>query len=241
MKSVLTLMRHLVASTFGAVQMSIFNRLSDIINSNFNALLDKAEDPAKILRLMIQEMEDALVEVRSHAAKTIAERKERERILQRVAAEQIEWQGKAELALSKDRDDLAKAALQHKSALQEYAAMIEKETALLSEQVAKSSDDIGQLEAKLKEAKTRQRTIMLRYDHASTTLRSRNAFHQSKLDDMMDRFAYAERRIDGIEAEAESLELGRSRSLAQEIESLQAEDRINAELAALKARVKGAV
>src|SRR5271166_432807 len=92
--------------------MGIFSRISDIINSNINAILDRAQDPEKIIRLIIQEMEDTLVEVRSSAVKTIAEKRELERKVAALTQERDDWQNKAELALTKDREDLAKGALQ---------------------------------------------------------------------------------------------------------------------------------
>lgn len=217
--------------------MGMFSRLSDIINANLNALLDKAEDPEKIVRLMIQEMEDALVEVRSHAAKAIAERKERERFLQQIDQQALDWEARAELAIRKGRDDLARGALVEKSQLAERRVAVEREVALITEQVAKLNDDIGSLQSKLADAKNRQRAILLKARHADATLKVRGATHTSKLDQMMERFEYAERRIDRIEAEAESLDLGRGRSIAQQIAELEAEDKIHAELEALKARL----
>lgn len=217
--------------------MGIFSRLSDIVNSNLNAMLDAAEDPEKILRLMVQEMEDTLVELRSAAAKSIAERKERERFLNMLEAEQHDWQQKAELALSKGRDDLAKSALLHKSNMAEQAATITKEINLISEQLSHMNEDVGKLQAKLQDVKNRQRTIILRHEHASQTLRVRTQVSNQRVEDMLHRFDYAERRIDGLEAQAEALELGRQKTLATQIAELATDDRINSELAALKQRL----
>lgn len=217
--------------------MGIFSRLSDIINANLNSLLDKAEDPEKIVRLMIQEMEDAMVEVRSHAAKAIAERKERERFLGQIDQQVLDWEARAELAIRKGRDDLAKGALVEKSQLAERRAAVEREVQLISDQVAKLNDDIAGLQAKLADAKNRQRAIILKSRHADATLKVRGHTHSNKIDEMLERFEYAERRIDRIEAEAESLDLGRGRTVAQQIAELEAEDKISAELEALKARV----
>lgn len=219
--------------------MGIFSRLSDIINSNINALLDKAEDPEKILRLMVQEMEDTLVELRTAAAKSIAERKERERYLLSLEIEQNDWQARAELAINKGRDDLAKSALMHRRNLADHAAVIQKEVQLLSEQLTQLSDDTGKLQAKLADVKQRQRSILMRHAHAENTFRARSQIANNKLDEVMQRFDYAERRIDQIDAQTEALEMGRQRSLAQQIAALEEEDRLNQELASLKAKMSG--
>ncbi len=218
--------------------MGVFSRLSDIVNSNINALLDKAEDPEKIVRLMIQEMEDTLVEVRSAAAKVIAERKERERQLGLLAKEQADWEHKAELALRKDREDLAKAALVHRAALADQAKAYEGDLAVLSANLAKLNEDIAKLQAKLQDAKARQRTIVLRAQNAQTSLKARSQIHSAKIDDMLNRFDHAERRIDAVEAQAESLDLGRAKTLGQAFADLEAEERVKADLEALKARMR---
>ncbi len=218
--------------------MGVFSRLSDIVNANLNSLLDKAEDPEKIVRLMIQEMEDTLVEVRSAAAKVIAERKDRERQLGLLGLEQQEWEQKAELALRKDRDDLAAAALTHKANLADQHKAVARDLELLGENLAKLNDDIAKLQAKLQDAKARQRTIVMRAQNAHTSLKARTQIHSAKIDDMLNRFDYAERRIDAVEAQAEALDLGRAKSLNQAFAELEAQDRIKGELEALKARVQ---
>lgn len=217
--------------------MGVFSRLSDIINANLNSLLDKAEDPEKIVRLMIQEMEDTLVEVRSAAAKVIAERKERERQLGVLDQEQADWDQKAELALRKDREDLAKAALAHKAALSDQSKSLARDLVILGENLAKLNDDIAKLQAKLQDAKARQRTIVLRAQNAQTSLKARTHIHSAKIDDMLSRFDYAERRIDEVEAQAEALDLGRAKTLNQAFADLESEERIKGELEALKARL----
>lgn len=218
--------------------MGVFSRLSDIINANLNSLLDKAEDPEKIVRLMIQEMEDTLVEVRSAAAKVIAERKERERQLSVLDQEQRDWEQKAELALRKDREDLAKAALAHRAALADQARTVHADLSVLAENLVKLNDDIAKLQAKLQDAKARQRTIVLRAQNAQTSLKARTHIHSAKIDDMLSRFDHAERRIDAVEAQAESLSLGRAKTLNQAFADLESEDRIKSDLDALKARIQ---
>lgn len=217
--------------------MGIFSRLSDIVNANIHAALDKAEDPEKLVRLMIQEMEDTLVEVRTHAAKAIAERKERSRHLELLETQALDWEQKAELALRKDREDLAKSALLQKAAVNEQIGHVRRELEIIGEQLVKLNDDIGQLEAKLKDAKARQRTLLMRYQHAQTGLKVRGQVHSNKLAEAIERFDRAERRIDGLEAQAEALDLGRGRDLKREIADLEAEDRIAQELAALKQKL----
>ena len=217
--------------------MGIFSRLSDIVNANIHAALDKAEDPEKLVRLMIQEMEDTLVEVRTHAAKAIAERKERSRHLELLETQALDWEQKAELALRQDREDLAKSALLQKAAVNEQIGHVRRELEIIGEQLVKLNDDIGQLEAKLKDAKARQRTLLMRYQHAQTGLKVRGQVHSNKLAEAIERFDRAERRIDGLEAQAEALDLGRGRDLKREIADLEAEDRIAQELAALKQKL----
>ncbi|MEM9532713.1 MAG: phage shock protein PspA [Pseudomonadota bacterium] len=217
--------------------MGIFTRLTDIINANINAVLDKAEDPEKIVRLMIQEMEDTLVEVRSAAAKAIADKKERSRALTYLDQESLDWEQKAELALSKDREDLAKAALLEKSRVVTRAGTIKTELTAIEAHLAKLNDDIGQLQAKLNDARNRQRSLAMRHKAAETQLKARNQIHDSRIDEVLHRFENAERKIDRVESEAEALDLGRNRTLADEISELERGDDVHQELEALKKRV----
>ncbi len=217
--------------------MSVFSRLGDIINSNINAVLEKAEDPEKIIRLMIQEMEDTLVELRSSAAKCIAEKKERNRLLTRLDREVIDWERKAELALDKDREDLAKAALLEKRHIQQRHDTVADEINLLEEQLKRFNEDIGRLQAKLQDAKNRQRSLVMRQKHATTTLKAREQVHSDKIEDIMFRFESAERRIEDVEARGEAMELGRRpHSVSDEIEDLANQEQVADDLAALKAR-----
>lgn len=217
--------------------MGIFSRLSDIINSNLNAVLDKAEDPEKIVRLMIQEMEDTLVEVRSAAARAIAERKDRERQLQLLDRDSSDWERKAELAITRGREDLARGALVEKARVNDQLASVRKELDLLGEQLTKLNDDIGKLQAKLDDAKTRQRSLLLRQQNATTQLKAKTQLHSNKIDDVLNRFDYAERRIDSVEAQMEALELGQRKGLAAQFHELEVDEKIQSELEALKARM----
>ena len=218
--------------------MGIFSRLTDIINSNLNAILDRAEDPEKIIRLMIQEMEDTLVEVRSSAAKAIADKKEIQRRLNRLDQAQAEWQRKAELALSKNREDLAKAALLEKAKLSETARTLQEELHYLDDGLNKFEEDITKLEAKLREAKAKQKAIQARHETASSRLKVRQRTYDSRIDDAFARFSQLERRVDATEGQVEAYDLGRGKTLSEEIADLEGESSVEAELEALKARLK---
>ncbi len=215
--------------------MGVFSRLSDIINANLNAALEKAEDPEKMIRLMIQEMEDTLVEIRSATAKCLAEKKERTRLHKRLEEQQLDWERKAELALDKEREDLARAALAEKTALSDRIKHLSEELSHYDDQLTQYDDDIARLQAKLDDAKGRQRALVMRHRNAQQHLKGRKQIHNDKIDEMLHRFDSAERRIDHIESETEALDMGRSaRSLDDEIEQLQCDERVEEELNALK-------
>lgn len=219
--------------------MSIFSRLADIINSNLGAILDRAEDPEKMIRLMIQEMEDTLVEARTVAARVIADKKEGARRLSRLAEAQAEWQRKAELALSKSREDLAKGALIEKAKLAETGRVLEEELQLLDDALGKQEEDITKLEAKLREAKVKQKTVLTRQDSATSRLKVRQQVHERRMEDAFTRFAQMERRVDNLEGEVEAFDLGRGKTLAEEISDLEAEQAVERELEELKSRLQG--
>jgi phage shock protein A len=217
--------------------MSVFSRFTDIINANINSLLEKAEDPEKIIRLMIQEMEDTLVEIRSSAAKCIADRKEQRRYVEFLDREQQDWAKRAELAVRQGREDLARAALAEKQTLADAAEQTRVETEMLDKQLEKFNSDITQLQSKLNDAKTRQRSIVIRHKTATTQLAARRHIHDDTIDEMLFRFENAEQRIDRVEAKGESLDMGRRKGLADEIAGLEDDDRIEDALEALKAKV----
>lgn len=219
--------------------MSIFSRLADIINSNLTAILDRAEDPEKMIRLMIQEMEDTLVEARTVAARVIADKKEGARRLSRLSEAQAEWQRKAELALTKSREDLAKGALIEKAKLAEAGRGLEEELQLLDDALGKQEEDIAKLEAKLREAKIKQKTVLTRQDSAASRLKVRQQVHERRMEDAFTRFAQMERRVDNLEGEVESFDLGRGKTLAEEISDLEAEQAVERELEELKSRLQG--
>jgi phage shock protein A len=217
--------------------MGIFTRFSDIVNSNINAILDKAEDPEKIVRLMIQEMEDTLVEVRSAAARSIADKKDLNRRLGRLEREIEEWDGKAELALRKGREDLAKAALVEKSRASSAADIVKADYAAVDEGLSKLNEDIGRLEAKLKDAKARQKALLARHKTANSRLAARKKIHDYKIDDAMVRFEQYTRRIDDVEGRVEAYDMGLPKDLNHEFAGLEAEESVERDLDALRKRV----
>ncbi|MFT5297958.1 MAG: phage shock protein A [Colwellia sp.] len=219
------------------VVMGIFSRFTDIINSNINNLLDKAEDPAKMVRLIIQEMEDTLVEVRSSSAKTLADKKDLARQAMRFEKDEQLWQEKAELALSKGREDLARAALIEKKKCGENAASLVDELSHVDEHIAKLQSEISQLQEKLADAKSRQKAIIMREQTATSRLKVKKNIDSGRVNDALNRFDSYERKIDDIESQVESLDLG-SKSLADEIADLESDENIDDELAQLKAKMK---
>ena len=217
--------------------MGIFTRFSDIVNSNINAILDKAEDPEKIVRLMIQEMEDTLVEVRSAAARSIADKKDLNRKIESLDRERSDWDEKAELAMRKGREDLAKAALVEKSRVASAVDLLKEDYVAVDDGLAKLNEDIARLESKLEDAKTRQKSLLARHKTASSRLAARKKIHDYKIDDAMVRFEAYTRRIDDVEGRVEAYDLGLPKDLNHEFAGLEAEESVKKELDALKARV----
>ncbi len=218
--------------------MSVFSRMTDIINSNLNALLDKAEDPEKMVRLIIQEMEETLVEVRTVSARTIADKKELGRRRDWLKEESGEWERKAEVAIRKDRDDLARAAIAERNKARENAESAASELILLDSTLAKLSDDTAQLQTKIKDAKVRQNAIIMRGKAAKTRLGVKRQLNDANLDDAIQRFEQYERKMDDLEGQIEAFDLGQ-RTLADEIKELEGGEKIDEDLKALKARVGG--
>ena len=215
--------------------MGIFSRLSDIINSNLNAMCDSAEDPEKMIRLIIQEMEDTLVEVRSASAKILADKKTQERQLRSLKGQAITWEEKAKLALSKDREDLARAALNEKRQVEGDARSLESELQLADEHIQQLHDEVGQLQLKLDDAKVKRKAILMRADSVTQRRRTQHQIHRTHLDEAFDRFERFERRVDGLEGELDAMNLGRGKpSLADEIDALSEDNVLNEELAVLK-------
>ena len=219
--------------------MGIFSRFTDIINSNINNILDKAEDPAKMVRLIIQEMEDTLVEVRTTSAKTLADKKELTRRVTHFEYEAVQWQDKAELALTKDREDLARGALVEKKKCSESAVALIEELSNIEEHITKLQDEISQLQDKLADAKTRQKSIVMREKTVNSRLKVKQNIENNRVNDALTRFDSYERKIDDIEAQVESYDMG-SKSLADEIADLESNEKVDDELAQMKAKLKKA-
>jgi phage shock protein A len=215
--------------------MGLFSRLSDIINSNLNAMLDGAENPEKIARLIIQEMEDTLVEVRTAAARAMADKKEMERDIVHFSASRDEWAAKAELAIDKGREDLARGALLAK---QKSESEIERRVSAMGyaeEAFAKRQEDLTKLQAKLDEAKSKHRALVMRREAAEQRIRMRSQLYDGRADEAIARYANLERKVDEMEAYADAIRGGEP-SLAQEFAELEQNEAIEKELAALKAR-----
>ncbi|RUO79434.1 phage shock protein PspA [Pseudidiomarina taiwanensis] len=217
--------------------MGIFTRFTDIVNANLNALLDKAEDPEKMVRLIIQEMEDTLVEVRSTSARLIAEKKDAERQAARFQQAAQDWESKAELALSKDREDLARLAIAERHQVLEQEQAVQDEMTKIAEHLERLNDEVAQLQEKLADAKARQKTIIMRQRAASTRLEVKKSIDSSKIDDAMIKFARYESKIDDIESQVEAYDMGK-KTLRDEFAELESEDKVNDELEALRARMK---
>ncbi len=217
--------------------MGIFSRLSDIINSNINSMLDMAEDPEKMIRMVIQEMEETLVEVRSTTAKIIADKKELSRRNEKLDRQAQDWGQKAELAVSKQREDLAKAALLEKASVNEVIDMVREDMHKLDDSLNKLTREIEQLQAKLNDARARQKVILMRHT-ATQSRRTVNAkLHNTNIDQAINKFEHFERKIEAMESEIEATEIGK-KGIAAEFEALEKEGKIDRELAELKSRME---
>ncbi len=215
--------------------MGIFSRTRDIVAANVTDLLDRAEDPAKMIRMIILEMEETLVEVRASAARAIADQKEMRRSISKLEKLQENWKDKAALALSKDREDLAKQALIEKQKATDMADRLKSEIEVIDDGLKAYEQDISKLQGKLREARTRQNSISARLDSAETSYRLRELNNGGRVEDAFTRFETLERRVDEAEGRAEAAGMGgRPKSLEEEIGDLETNDRVDAELAAMK-------
>ncbi|EGQ9630424.1 phage shock protein PspA [Vibrio cholerae] len=219
--------------------MGIFSRFADIVNSNISALLDKAEDPEKMIRLIIQEMEDTLVEVRTNSAKAMADKKELARKVESIEQQLEDWQNKATLALTKQREDLARAALIEKQKLQHVLKGLHTEQTLVEETIEKLTSEIGKLETKITETRAKQQALAIRSQAASHRRDVQRHLHAGRTEEAMAKFEQFSRKVDELEAEADLYaQSGQARSLEQEFAELQAQDEIEKELNKLKAQMK---
>jgi len=217
--------------------MGIFSRLSDIVNANINSLLDKAEDPEKMIRMVIQEMEETLVEVRSTTARIIADKKELVRRNDKLARQAHDWEQKAELALSKQREDLAKAALLEKAQVNEVIELVREDMHKLDASLDKLGREIEQLQAKLNDARARQKAMLMRHTATQSRHTVNRKLYDSNIDQALHRFEHFERRIETMESEIEANTIGK-KGIAAEFEALEKEGRIEQELAALKSKLE---
>jgi phage shock protein A len=210
----------------------VFSRARDIFAANITELLDRSEDPAKMIRVVILEMEETLVEVRASAARSIADIKEMRRALSRLDQIQTDWTAKAELALSKDRDDLAKAALLERQKAAEMAEDLKAEMDQIEQVLRGYEADIAKLQGKLREARARQNAIAARFESAITRAKAREIMHGGRTLEAFSKFELLERRADFAEGRAEALGIS---SLEDEIHELKAAEAVDRELDAMKA------
>src|SRR5258706_11232627 len=218
--------------------MSIFSRTRDIFAANITEMLDRSEDPAKMIRMVILEMEETLVDVRASAARCIADGKEMRRASSRLDELQTNWTEKAELALSKGREDLAKAALIERQKAADMGEQLHAEISVLDEALKASEEDIAKLQNKLREARTRQNSIVTRLESAHNRVKLREMYNGPRMADAFSRFEIMERRVDLAEGRADVLGMGApAKSLEEEIAELKSSEKVEAELSAMKARV----
>lgn len=217
--------------------MGIFSRTRDIIAANMTEILDRAEDPAKMIRMIILEMEETLVEVRASAARTIADQKEMRRHIAKLEKLQESWTEKAELALSKEREDLAKAALIERQKAADMADQLKAEIEVLDDALQASEADIAKLQQKLREARARQNAIVTRLESAHNRMRIREAYAGDRVQDAFSRFEVLERRVDLAEGRADAAAMGEPKTLEDQFSELRSSDKVDAELEALKARL----
>ena len=221
----------------GAPLMGIFSRTRDIIAANFNDMLDKADDPQKMIRMIILEMEETLVEVRASAARTIADQKEMHRHSVKLDKLQADWSEKAQLALSKDREDLARAALVEKKKAVDMADQLKAEIAVLDDALRAYELDINKLQNRLREARSRQTAIAARLESAENRVKLRSLMTNERVDEALSRFDQLERRVDYAEGRADALQIADGSgkpSLSDEIAALEGADAIDDELAEMK-------
>lgn len=218
--------------------MGIFTRFRDIISSNINAMLDKAEEPEKLIRLMIREMEDTLIEIKASCAGVMANRKKIERQLQEARGREANWKEKAELAVSKGRDDLAKEALFERRRYSERVRALETERVECKGLVEQYQDDIRQLEDKLRSAKERQRILIQRHVHANRKKQVQQEIRRIESSEAVFKFEDFENRIERMEAEADLVNFGRKPGLEEEIDHLLMDDDIERELQSLKSSLR---
>jgi phage shock protein A len=214
--------------------MGIFTRFRDIVGSNINSMLDRAEDPEKLIKLMIQEMADTLIELKAACAGVMAENKKVKRQLQGLDKRVDYWESKAGLAVYKGRDDLAREALLEKRRYSQHARSLANELTEHDALLAQYKVDIGQLEDKLKTAREKERLLVQRHIHAAGKKRAQEEMRRMDSADAIFKFEELELRIDQMEAEAGLVNFGRKPALEDELERLSLDEEIESELTSLK-------
>jgi phage shock protein A len=221
--------------------MGMFSRMSDIVQANINSMLDKAEDPEKVIRLIIQEMEETLVEIRSVAAKNLAEQKHIDRKVAQLQKQVQMWQNKAKLAVEKGRDDLARAALNEKHQADAKVVEAEQGKQQIDELITAIQDDTFRLQAKLTEARSKQKSLAARKQTSAVRLQAKQVANSEAVFNAVERFEQYEHRVETLEAQVDAFEVVTSAtSLEQEFADLVRGESIEAELTKLKAKVTGA-
>ena len=218
--------------------MGMFSRISDIVQANINSMLDKAENPEKVIRLIIQEMEETLVEIRSVAAKNLAEQKQLDRKVTQLSKQAAMWQSKAQLAVEKGRDDLARAALNEKHQVDAKISEVEATKAQLDEQISTIQEDTARLQNKLTEARNKQKSLATRQQNTRVRLQAKNVVHSDAVNQAVERFEQYENRVEALEAQVDAFDVVPSAtSLEQEFADLEKNESIEAELEKLKSKV----
>jgi len=218
--------------------MGVFTRMTDILQANINAALDKAEDPEKLLSLIISEMEENLVEIRSIAATHLAEQKTIQRKLSGLERTANDWQHKAEKAMRNDREDLARAALMEKQKIQEQMTHLEEANQLVTDNLNKIQEDCGRLVSKLAEAKAKRKTMQTRFEHAKARLEVKKQLDHYDVDSVLHRFESFEGKIDELEAKVDAYDMtSEAKSLQAEFAQMESDENIEAQLAELKKKV----
>lgn len=216
--------------------MGIFTRVRDIISANINTMLESAEDPEKLIKMMVREMEDTLVEVKASCAGAMATRKKIQRELEECKVRAEDWGAKAQLALDKNREDLAREALIEKRRYAERTETLESEATQCAELIEHYQNDISQLEDKLSGAREKRRILVQRHVRAQGKMRAEQNIRRFDTAEAMQRFDSFEDRINRMEADADLVNYGRKPSLDEEFRRLEGDESIEKELAALKAR-----
>lgn len=214
--------------------MGIFTRFRDIINSNINGMLDRAENPEKLIRLMINEMEDTLIEIKAACAEVVGNMKNIER--QMAAAEDRAncWEEKARLAVDKGRDDLAREALSQKRKYNNRVEILENELVEFNLLIDQYKDEMRQLEEKLKFARKKEKILIQRHIHANNKRRAQEEMRRFDGSEVALKFDELENRIERMEAEADLVNYGKEASLEAELDNLAIDEEIEKELQAMK-------